>query len=147
MTFYITRYNLKTLSKSFMNLRLLRFIDIEKILSEYDTYDDKYAQYIINKKIKEQIISALSSKRYNGVVYSNPNLTSGAIKNLKDIVEDSTKDIIFIDEKENTPDELQKHFKKILYFPTGSRKRIFKCEPIENDLFYWVNDIEKPQDL
>ena len=143
MTIYFTKYNAKILGKSFMNLRSLRFVDIIKILSEYDNIDNEYIEYVISKSIKDIFTSALKSKRYSGIVYSNPGMTKETILNVKNIIP-GEHEFIFIDEFEDKPDKLgQQNFSKIFVFPTGNRKRILKCKPIENPLFYWLNNIEE----
>lgn len=147
MTFYITKFNMKVLSKSFINLRLLRFIDITKILEEYDSVsvEDKYVQYIINEKIETQIKNAMVSKRYNGIVYSNPNVSVEIITNIFELISDKITDVVFIDKDVNNPDALQSLFQQILYFPTGKRKHIIQCVPIQNKLWYWLNGIDIPE--
>lgn len=139
MTLYFTRFNLKRLSKSFMNLRFLRFIDIQKIINEFSGTVTSDVKFILNKKIEDQLISALKSKRYNGVIYSHPNLNADIIKNVIQLTEKYTSDIIFIDELEDNPDICRDQFKKIIYFPSGSRERIIKCEPVINEMFEWLN--------
>ena len=142
MTIYITRFNAKTLGKSFMNIKSLRFIDVTKILEEYESYkDDEFISYVISKSIKDMLLAALRIKRYNGVVYSNPNLTDEIVQNIRKIVPDE-HDFIFIDKDENNMDEVgERNFEKILFFPTGSRKRILHCEPITNPLVNWLHDL------
>lgn len=152
MKLYVTNHSFDKIKQSFLNLRLYYFVNVDQILESHgytrDTLDST-SSFIINDYIKEKVTLATRSKRYRDIVYVNSQLDLGVIENLKTFIEDIPKinDLILIDEDDLKPNEMQKHFKEILYFPTGKKVRIYECKPIQSKMFYWVNNLPFPEEL
>ena len=136
MKFYVTAEGIQKLKKSFLNLKLFSIIDVNQILEDYGyTYStiDDFGAFIINDKILSLIKNYSKSKRIRGVIYSNPNLNSDIIINLRDNIENMKRiyEFVLIDEY-NIP-KLQacyKLFNEIIFFPSIKKIRIIETKPI-----------------
>jgi len=136
MKFYVTAEGIQKLKKSFLNLKLFSIIDVNQILEDYGyTYStiDDFGAFIINDKILSLIKNYSKSKRIRGVIYSNPNLNSDIIINLRDNIENMKRiyEFVLIDEY-NIP-KLQAYYKlfnEIIFFPSIKKIRIIETKPI-----------------
>ena len=152
MNLYVTSSKFEKIKKSFLNLRLYYIVDVDKIIHSLGYDRDNLSQtavFILNDKIKEKIQLAIKYKRYIDIIYINSKINKEIILNLQEYSKEfpTIQKIILLDEERNEPNELQKYFKEILFFPSGKKVKIYECVPIKNKLFYWVNNLPIPPDL
>lgn len=153
MNFYITTENKDVLKKNFLNLRFFALISIPEIIEslgeEYETISD-YSNFIVNKTIIQQVDSVLKRKRFYSIIYSNPWLNYDTIKNIHEQFSDNPliKDIILLDDKNNRENEdYWQYFQEVTFFPSVKKKKIVECEKIKTPMFYWLNDLEMPDEM
>ena len=153
MNFYITTEDKDVLKKNFLNLRFFALISIPDIITslgeEYETISD-YSKFIVNKTIIQQVDSVLKRKRFYSIIYSNPWLNYDTIKNVHEQFSDNPliKDIILLDDKNTRKNEdYWQYFQEVTFFPSVKKKKIVECEKIKTPMFYWVNNLELPEDI
>lgn len=153
MNFYITTEDKDFLKKNFLNLRFSALISVPDIVAsldeEYDTMS-LYSRFIVNKTIISQVENVLKRKRFFNIIYHNPWIDYDSIKNLHEQFHDnaSIKRIILLDKKDNpTNEDLWQYFEEVTFFPSVKKKKILECESFKTPMFYWLNDIEMPEDM
>jgi hypothetical protein len=153
MNFYITTKNSDFLKKNFLNLRFFALISVPDIVSslgeEYESLSD-YNKFIINKTIIQQVENVLKRKRFYSIIYSNPWIDYDSIKNIHEQFGENPliKDIVLLDKKDEPMHEnLWQYFKEVTFFPAAKKKRIVECENFKTPMFYWLNDMDLPNDL
>lgn len=155
MNFYVTTESKDFLKKNFLNLRFFSLISVPDILSslgESGNVEDlsDYNKFIVNKTIVQQVDSVLKKKRYYSIIYSNPWIDYESIKNLREYFGQNPliKNIIFLDDKiVPKHEDYWQYFEEVTFFPAARKTRIIECEKFKTPMFYWVNDMEMPDEL
>lgn len=145
MKFYITIEGVPRLKRSFLNLKLFQIISIPELLEQHgytaDTIDE-YGAFIVTTKLLSLIKNYSKSKRIRGIIYINPNLSTGIINNLMDELAQNEKisDVVLLDDY-YVPKlkHFYSEFPEIIFFPSVKKIRLIECSPIKMDKIEWPN--------
>jgi hypothetical protein len=155
MNFYVTTESKDFLKKNFLNLRFFSLISVPDIVRSLGGDSDvknlsDYNKFIANKTIIQQVDSVLKKKRYYSIIYSNPWIDYESIKNLREHFSRNPliKNIIFLDDKDSPKHEdYWQLFEEVTFFPSSRKIRIVECENFKTPMFYWLNNMDMPNDL
>jgi len=136
MKFYFTSQPANRLKNAFSNIKQYKIIDIDYIF-ESSTLDrnDVVHGFIIDSEIERMISEGSSSKKYEGVIYTNSKLDETIIEKVKQIIykiEDKSMVDIFILDDYDVP-KSKKFYKmvdNIIFFPIIKKVKTIKCKPI-----------------
>lgn len=154
--FYVSTEDKETLRKSFLNFRFYSLISVPDIIKEVtrkkNNLDDltEHESFIVNKTIITEIEYCLKRKSFFAIIYQNDKLDYELIRNIHEALKDYQKisRICLLDYKSDPRHEdLWENFQEVTFFPEVRKKKIVECEKIKTPMFYWVNDLEIPDEL
>ena len=153
MNFYITTEDKDFLKKNFLNMRFSALISVPDIVESLnETYNEMsmYSKFIVNKTIIGQVENVLKRKRFYSIIYSNPWIDYDSIKNIQEHFNNNPliNTVALLDHKyKSKHEDLWQYFQEVTFFPSVKKKRILECESFKTPMFYWLNDMEMPEDL
>lgn len=154
--FYVSTEDKEMLRKSFLNFRFYTLISVPEIIDEITnkggdlTTLSEHESFLLNKTILTEIEHCLKKKSVYAIIYQNDKLNYDLIRNLHEALKVYTKiDRICLLDSKNNPrhEDLWENFQEVTFFPEVRKKKIIECEKIKTPMFYWVNDLEIPDEL
>jgi hypothetical protein len=142
MNFYITKESPARVESSFVYAKNNYVIDADTIYESFCDCKKRFFDYLVYEEFERQVSFVLKRKKYNNIVYSNKNLNTDIIINIKNILNTRFKKIILITE-ETCDIDLYEFVDDVIFFPKEKKIKIIECESFKSPLFYWVNAIKK----
>lgn len=121
--------------KCFLNLSKFYILDVQEILNELSLdIEDKCNAFFISKYIMDTIKNRAKSKRLEGIIYINTNLSEKLFDNLFNCVKELPKmeNMVLIDDPIFQPlSEFYPLFEEVMFFPTVRKVRILECQTLK----------------
>lgn len=133
MKFYITTEEKNKIENSFINLNAFLILDVQEIVNNFNLDLSKRTNvFMVNDHIEKIIINNAKSKRLQGIIYINTNLSTEVIDNLYNIINNTNiSKIVLLDDYYNPKvKHLYKLFEEILFFPSIKKVKIVECKPL-----------------
>lgn len=134
MKIYLTSESRQRIRSSFSNLSLFQIIDVGEIVQSLRIdMGRQSSEFLINEEITQAIEFAMRSKKINGIIYINPNLTADIISNIRSVADSNgnVDSVVMIDDQDNPKMMDYYHcVDEILYFPILKRIKIIECQPL-----------------
>ena len=84
MKFYLTVETQERIKNTFLNLNLFYILDIEQVICEYGLDISKpHNRFLLSQEIEKIIVAQTKSKRLEGIIYINKNISEQLYHNLK----------------------------------------------------------------
>ncbi|MGN1217202.1 MAG: hypothetical protein ACI4TD_04415 [Phocaeicola sp.] len=119
----------------FLNLSKFFILDVQQILGELNLdMSDKCNAFFVSKYILDLIKSQAKSKRLEGIIYINTNLSEKLFDNLFNCVKDLPKmeNMVLIDDPIFQPlSDFYPLFEEVMFFPTVRKVRILECQTLK----------------
>lgn len=138
MKVYVTVENQNKLKMTFTNYNAFFVIDVNDIVNSFNlNMEMGYSQFLINNHIINLLTKNSKSKKYQGIIYINENLSVENIINLSNYLNRNNKnersdDLILLDDYDIPKlKSYYKYFNEILYFPTFKKVKILQCHIIK----------------
>jgi len=154
MTIYITKEDAPKIKESYLNFSHYALISVTNIFNEFgydlNEYEElsPYSAEVVNTRILDLIYRGVKIKRFVGIIYSNPKLST---ENIDGIIEkfiniNGVSNVIFIDNNDKKYREFYPYFNEVSFYPSIKKITLIKAEKFDSKMFYWVNDIEDPDE-
>lgn len=139
MKLYISN-NLQKVKSCFINLSKFYILDVQNILKELNLdITDKCNSFFVSRYILDTIKAQSKSKRLEGIIYVNTNLSEKLFDTLFNTIKTLPKmeNMVLIDDPIFQPlADYYPLFEEVMFFPTIRRIRILECQilkPFENE--------------
>jgi len=140
MKFYLTVESQEKIRKTFINLNAFYILDVQELLDSLHLDMTKPSNiFYVNQEIEHIIAQQAKSKRLEGIIYINKNLTESIIDHLFNFVVKLPKmeNMVLLDEQIFPKLQPLHHlFEEVCFFPVVRRVKIVECKtlkPFENE--------------
>lgn len=135
MKFYLTVETQDRIKNTFLNLNLFYILDIEQVICEYGLDVSRpHNRFLLSQEIEKIIINQTKSKRIEGIIYINKNLTDKIVQHVYKLVKRIPKieNVVILDD--DTYPRLRDFYRlvdEVFFFPSVKRVKILECKTLQ----------------